>query len=567
MKKKILILILAITSIFCFAFAGCQREDKTWVNTNYFNVNDNVLSCEVAYGAENFNTQSKFSIHEEATYLISSDELGENVITDDFLPLSQGTNLYYLTVSYKSKSTTYTLSIYKRHLYTVSFNVQGYTINDQKIEEGKLATEPVCQDWGKKFVWQFNFNAPITQNITINGSIDSLPVETINLEYYSVYLKIQNSIIKNPFDLDVDDQVIRVAVYNNDIADNYFTYYEDAGFVSIQADVFTSYGPNKSIKIMTKQTIYDINVLIASFAIREASDIDVDSSEELSPMQILGGAEKTTSVYNGNSAAYEKGNRWGGYVILGNDIDFKGQNIEFSSWAYNRYGLPKGKSQQYGFNGTFDGLGHAMINACIDSTSYHGWCSFFGNMESTGTFKNVRFINLEFKGSLAEGLFSYFIYGNIDNVYIESTLNNSGTGILGHDASNIGRLSNCVFILRTGTRPTTNSGLFGAMTKWSNFTNTYMVSDYAIPENYFISGGRNFSTSSSLIKKTLSFGEAYVLNSSTAPKKVLKDGADITSKVKYENNKITIPFGVWDVTSTFAIVWENSLNVINFDLE
>ena len=117
------------------------------------------------------------------------------------------------------------------------------------------------------------------------------------------------------------------------------------------------------------------------------------------------------------AAADARENYWGGYFVLGANIDFGGTAV--TTVAAYRSG-DDGK----GFVGTFDGRGHVIDNMTV---GYWGW-GMFGGLGSGSVIKNVSLTNVAHPGYTA--LLSISA-GNVDisNIYVHyKSINYPGTG-------------------------------------------------------------------------------------------------------------------------------------------
>ena len=107
------------------------------------------------------------------TWTLSSDIefTGSSTIISKTVQLEQGSNTYYiLCTDDNGLFEMYTLSIYRRKMFTVSFENLTET---QEVEEGKMAALPSTnpQKTGYTFGgWSFNFTTPIQENTAVKAS-------------------------------------------------------------------------------------------------------------------------------------------------------------------------------------------------------------------------------------------------------------------------------------------------------------------------------------------------------------------------------------------------------------
>lgn len=152
-------------------------------------------------------------------------------------------------------------------------------------------------------------------------------------------------------------------------------------------------------------------------------------------------------------AADAAGNYWGGYFVLGNDIDMQGKNFRGCYTYSDLYPGDKLKEgfegfqwlngNSGGFRGVFDGRGHAISNLTMSK-----WCdSFLGLLAAQGTIKNIAFTNVTLAGSTS--VIALGGCGRIENAYVEIAAYSNGnavdsTGIfLARDCMGSARLVNC----------------------------------------------------------------------------------------------------------------------------
>lgn len=154
-------------------------------------------------------------------------------------------------------------------------------------------------------------------------------------------------------------------------------------------------------------------------------------------------------------AADAAGNYWGGYFVLGNDIDMQGKNFRGCYTYSDLYPGDKLKegfeSFEYrngrtgGFRGTFDGRGHKISKLKLSTWND----SFVGQIATAGVFKNVAFTGVTL--GKATSLVSTSGTGRIENVYAEIDAYSDGNGgnldktgvLFGQDTMGETRVVNC----------------------------------------------------------------------------------------------------------------------------
>lgn len=189
--------------------------------------------------------------------------------------------------------------------------------------------------------------------------------------------------------------------------------------------------------------------------------IDTDKAQYVAESgvytKILRTADDILNWQNLAYAADDSKTYWGGYFVLGNDIDMAGKNFngrfDYASmhnttdWTVlpEYAGLSYRNGNTGGFRGVFDGRGFN-----IDNLNMSKWNdSFAGQLAAGGTVKNISFTNVTLGG--AASLISCGGIGTIENVYahIKSVAagnagNSDVTGVFyGQDTMSGARLYNC----------------------------------------------------------------------------------------------------------------------------
>ena len=136
-------------------------------------VNENNVTGEVANSVTMFSFLDEIETKGTATYTVSLDIYGRDVVPTKTVALDSGNNTFYVLATLGDQIKLYTVTIRRRPMYTVSFDTDGGTsVTSQQIEEGYLAQTPtatITRD-GYTFVgWNYDFTTPITSNITIHS--------------------------------------------------------------------------------------------------------------------------------------------------------------------------------------------------------------------------------------------------------------------------------------------------------------------------------------------------------------------------------------------------------------
>lgn len=175
--------------------------------------------------------------------------------------------------------------------------------------------------------------------------------------------------------------------------------------------------------------------------------------------------------------------KWTGYFVLGNDIEY---NARFASFC----GYDQGTewNDQYGFVGTFDGRGHAIIGMRIDD---YWACGMFGTVGAAGVVRNVSFIDAELtSNSLGNGIVAGFVHGLIENVFVdvENYAASNSAGIA-YYVFWTGKVRNCVVYARNASAGEGNCSLISqsSVSPTTEIRDCYSVGSYAL----YRTGGDN----------------------------------------------------------------------------
>ena len=209
------------------------------LRTNTLELDGTDIFGKVSNATSTFSFINEIAIADSATYIVSTDINGSNVIRTKTVSLSIGDNTFYILVENGKDLGLYTVVIRRRPTYSVSFNVNGGTsVSSQTIEEDYLATEPTTERRGYTFdKWDYDFSQPIIKNTTITASW--------NIITYNVY-----------YDLNVPSDSISQDVDNSM---NIITYtVEDA--ITFQTPSRKGYRFTGWDKNIEKGTIGDVTV-------------------------------------------------------------------------------------------------------------------------------------------------------------------------------------------------------------------------------------------------------------------------------------------------------------------
>ena len=145
-----------------------------------------------------------------------------------------------------------------------------------------------------------------------------------------------------------------------------------------------------------------MNVLLATKIIRTVDDLDVVKVTQTN-------IDNNTSIY--------------GYYVLANDINVKWSKSMTASLTYND--TVKNWEANFGFRGTFDGLGHTISGFAVSTNG------MFGHVGKGAVIKNVKFDKFKYNGHYNGGLFGGTVRGaEITDVTLSNVeYVNAGAGI------------------------------------------------------------------------------------------------------------------------------------------
>ena len=142
------------------------------LRTNTLELEGTDIFGKVSNATSTFSFINEIAIADSASYTVSTDINGSNVIRTKTVSLGIGDNTFYILVENGKDLGLYTVVIRRRPMYSVSFNVNGGTsVSSQTIEEDYLATEPTTERKGYTFdKWDYDFSKPIIKDTTITAS-------------------------------------------------------------------------------------------------------------------------------------------------------------------------------------------------------------------------------------------------------------------------------------------------------------------------------------------------------------------------------------------------------------
>jgi len=156
-----------------------------------------------------FSFIDEITVADGASFTVSTDINGSNVIRTKTVNLAIGDNTYYILVENGKEIKLYNVFIRRRPIYTVTFDSNGGTeVEPQQIEEDSCAIEPTTERKGYTFdKWDYDFSEPIIRNTTITASW--------NIITYNVYYDL--NVPSDSISQDVDNSM-NVTTYTVEVA-------------------------------------------------------------------------------------------------------------------------------------------------------------------------------------------------------------------------------------------------------------------------------------------------------------------------------------------------------------
>ena len=148
---------------------GAEIEDAA-----DFVISGKVLSAAVPNATETFSFIDRITVSPNATWQVSTDLQGINVIPTKTVPLNVGDNVFYILVTSDDGNglSLYTVTVRRKPTYTVSFQTNGgNAVDPVQVEEGALIAPPadpvrLCYEFAG---WDADLSAPVTGNTTVTA--------------------------------------------------------------------------------------------------------------------------------------------------------------------------------------------------------------------------------------------------------------------------------------------------------------------------------------------------------------------------------------------------------------
>lgn len=134
-----------------------------------------------------FSFLDDITVNGNATYIVTVDQPRESVIESKTATLQEGDNKFYISVTNGDDTKTYSVTIYRKHMFTVSFATGGGTVPEaQNVEEGGFATVPAAPSRdGYTFAgWDYDFSLPVNGDEKVNAIWNVNGDTPYRVEYY-----------------------------------------------------------------------------------------------------------------------------------------------------------------------------------------------------------------------------------------------------------------------------------------------------------------------------------------------------------------------------------------------
>lgn len=490
--KKIRNIIIAVLSIVCLSclFAGCVKGSVTLDKTE----------LTIEYGKTAQLTATVTDIEEKVVWSTSN----ENIVKVDqdgkVTAVDTGTATVTATAGKKSAKCTVTVGEYQ---LAVTLNKANVTLNPVVIGEDGVNTYQLKASVkaNKKAVTPDTIKYE-TANANVATVNESGLVTAIGLGETTVTVtatkdgrtktaqatvKVEKVVLTNPItlpemlstELNYTFSVEALGVANDYAGDivikNNGTAIENVsienGEVVMPNDDF-AYG-ELALDVELNDRVVKANLLVVTKVLTTKQDI-IDFVKMEKDAEYIEKYEYTNYTY-------------GGYYVLGNNIDMEGAEIA-NTIALNT------SANAYGFNGTFDGRGYAIMNATIGQVksgenALIPAVGMFGVIASTGVVKNLAIVNstLIVADSNEKGILAAVCHGTLENVLVTGSIgySNFNNGAAIYRFSNTAKVNNYVAILEAHTNRTadTVSHSFGV---WANYISSSSEAPIAFNNVYGI---------------------------------------------------------------------------------
>lgn len=248
------------------------------------------------------------------------------------------------------------------------------------------------------------------------------------------------------------ENVVRVTVAGEDITSRCTI---SATGVTIPASYFTEEGKVYIVLETRAGNIVLVRVITPTLIIT-------------SPEQFIPDETGYNALQKAGGATLQNHSTYSGYFVLGANIDFGDTIVNVKSDYDTTDGSTKRRDGEYGFNGTFDGMGYT-----ISGGKSNAFGSLFGSTTTSCIIRNTAFVGYTNESS-GLGLLGYTPNGLIENCYFEGTNEAASYGLLGGFSKNI-TFKNCVIVIEHYDIATSNFAL--ASVSRGGVTDSYLFNE------------------------------------------------------------------------------------------
>ncbi len=214
---------------------GYVLQEETGILFNTLTVEGASVYGVVSNATTDFSFIDEVTVKGNATYIVDDNKDCNTPIKSKTVDLESGDNTFYVLETIGNDIKLFTVTIRRRPMYDVTFDVNGGTaVAAQKVEEGYLATEPTTTKVGYTFAgWDYDFTQAITQNTTITASWSANTDTKYTVIYYWQNIEDDNYTPHETVELEGETDTTvnaEIKVYAH------FTYNKDMGTVSGNID-------------------------------------------------------------------------------------------------------------------------------------------------------------------------------------------------------------------------------------------------------------------------------------------------------------------------------------------
>ena len=279
------------------------------------------------------------------------------------------------------------------------YSIFGYVVNNNSFDKVEIKV--------KSFT-MLGYNKDERNDTTMIHELDGVTVytnETVELAHETILLETTATQIDLSFATEYIGDSVSLT-YNGKVLGNGAL---TDGKLNVDLSDITETGALTLLASTVKNNVvytFNVNVLLATKIIRTVDDLDVVKVTQTN-------IDNNTSIY--------------GYYVLANDINVNWVKPMMASLTYK--GTVKNWDANFGFRGTFDGLGHTISGFAVSTNG------MFGHVGKGAVIKNVKFDKFKYNGHYNGGLFGGTVRGaeitgvTLSNVeYTMPTKDPEGTG-------------------------------------------------------------------------------------------------------------------------------------------